>query len=98
MVDLEILRECVKSQFASKAKLIPFNVYPNPAKNSIIVNVNVRENCILEMYDSYGRQCININMEDATENLDLSSFSEGVYMLRLTNGNATVCKRIIIKR
>ncbi|MFK5953846.1 MAG: 2-oxoacid:acceptor oxidoreductase family protein [Desulfobacterium sp.] len=26
MVDLEILRECVKSQFASKAKLIPLNM------------------------------------------------------------------------
>lgn len=76
-------------------------VYPNPASDFIILeNISGRtENYILQVIDMQGREVFRNAIEIANSyRLDLSSFREGVYLLKLQNGEKQVSRMIIKKR
>ena len=75
-----------------------FSVYPNPANDYITIksaNNESLDNCIVEIYDLYGRKLLTKSF-DNTELLDVSFLNSGYYMIKLIpkNKNITYIKMI----
>jgi hypothetical protein len=74
--------------FASKV-----SIYPNPAQEFVTISSSVEINKA-EVYNLLGKRVIN-SSKLSNNNLDISSLSKGVYMLKLTSENALATKKII---
>ena len=58
-------------------------VYPNPVANKFRLNTNVSS---LFVYDIYGKLVKSVN--NPSDEIDISSLSDGVYMIRLVDENS----------
>jgi hypothetical protein len=72
------------------------SIYPNPAVNTITVSgKTLNPETDLSVYDILGQlrlqQTINQNQQD----IDISGFSKGIYMVRVQSGDKYVVKRIV---
>jgi len=70
------------------------SIYPNPASQFINITSNVDINKV-EVYNILGKKVLGtLNFKG---NLDVSSLSKGMYMLKLTSGNSVASKKLIVK-
>lgn len=71
-------------------------VYPNPTQNSITVNSLSDKLIRLFVYDLSGKLLLDIRANSTNQDVDLSSFSEGVYFLKMeTESGATFMEKLI---
>lgn len=88
------IRENVRNQNIS--------VYPNPAKGNFYVNINqdIKTSSEIMVYNSLGQMIERKNNKmGSSVNIDLSSYSEGVYFLEVkTDGQILGQKKIILQR
>ena len=74
-----------------------FSVSPIPATDKItIINKRSKENYLVFLYDTTGRLLYNFSL-DATNQLDVSKYTSGTYILKMVNGIDNYSKKIIIK-
>jgi hypothetical protein len=73
-------------------------VYPNPASTQLTIDAgsNWNEVIALELYDLSGRRVWSERVNARTTLVNLSNFSEGIYVLKL-NGTA-VRKKVIVRK
>ena len=73
---------------------IKVNIYPNPAKD--FVNINVEENSVLQLFDMQGRllQTTNINAGNTTIN---TNNLHGTYFVKIISDNKVSTKKLIVK-
>jgi hypothetical protein len=80
---------------------VTYQVYPNPTINKMlsIETFEDYKNTYVTIYDYYGRLVKRFFVSDfnAKQTFDLSSISEGSYILKLDNPNLTVTRRIIVQ-
>ena len=74
------------------------NVFPNPAKDSIVIKnptAAVLEH--VEIYDLSGRKVKSINLTLTNEDIiiDISELQSSMYVLLISNENGTITKRIL---
>lgn len=77
-----------------------FTVYPNPANEKIIVSPGKRssERFILTITDLIGVQKMNKELQGQNQyELDVSSYSDGVYLLQIQTQSGFECKKLVIK-
>ena len=77
-----------------------FMVYPNPAYDKIIIIPEKKspEKFILTITDLTGIQKMNIELQDQSfYELDVSSFREGLYLLKILTKSGVECKKLVIK-
>ncbi|MCQ2272147.1 MAG: T9SS type A sorting domain-containing protein [Bacteroidales bacterium] len=79
------------------------HVYPNPANNNVNVAVTgLQGQSILAVYDMSGKtvtsQMINVDYEGQIFTLPVNNFSQGIYFIKVVNGNAVMTKKLIIAR
>lgn len=67
-------------------------VYPNPAKNSINITGDYNH---LEMYNSVGGLVLSSSHNN---NIDITTLSDGIYIIKIYGNNGTQTERIIINR
>ncbi len=79
-------------------------VYPNPASEFILIQPTdggfLNDIATIEMYDVVGRKIDNLNSfknGSASMFYDISSLSEGTYIIRITEGSGKMVTRKIIK-
>ncbi len=78
-------------------------IYPNPATNSIWIEMQMddfEEDLVVSLYDLCGRKLQAENYAPSAsfkENLDISTFSQGVYILKIEQGNKSHYQKIIIQ-
>ena len=78
-----------------------FQVYPNPLRygNDITLSFGSPTNAEISLYNVTGRKALELTIEDsASKNIDLSSLSNGVYMLKIAKGDAMVTRKIVIMK
>ena len=76
-------------------------VYPNPLRygNDITLSFGSPTNAEISLYNVTGRKALELTIEDsASKNIDLSSLSNGVYMLKIAKGDAMVTRKIVIMK
>jgi hypothetical protein len=74
-----------------------FIIYPNPAKNFTTIELNSAEGS-LEIFNSSGAVVKTVNLTTANRNIDLSSFTTGVYVVKHSNGNSIAQKQLVITK
>jgi len=73
-----------------------FKLYPNPAKSGF-VNISSTGSGAIQanVFDVLGKQVVNAAVVNGR--LDVSSLNTGVYIVKLTQGEATITKKLIIQ-
>tara|TARA_B110000444_G_scaffold2316_1_gene2093 strand:- start:1887 stop:5462 length:3576 start_codon:yes stop_codon:yes gene_type:complete len=71
-------------------------IYPNPAKDKVVVKSNDNiEN--INIYDASGRLCfISSNLNKQCE-IDVSFFSKGIYAIQIINSKKSIISKLIIE-
>ena len=79
------------------------NLFPNPANNTLTINYFTpsMETTSIEIYDMMGQlvNTINSNANQGfnSRELDLTSMSNGVYFLKVTQNNNTLTKKFVVR-
>lgn len=77
---------------------ISFEVYPNPAKETITVQTEINKNTTLQLLDITGRVVFTTSLSAATTSVDIAMLPAGVYTgVLLQNGAVAGRKKIIIQ-
>ncbi|KOS06111.1 hypothetical protein AM493_08720 [Flavobacterium akiainvivens] len=67
--------------------------YPNPVNNTL--NISATQNITaIEVYDIYGKLLQHITA-DAVKQVDLSAYTNGIYLVKATAGNTTFTQKVI---
>ena len=74
---------------------IEISLYPNPAKQNIVVKLNEFNKASLTVYDLSGRLILNKNLDSSLTNLNVSGFATGVYLFKIKTDKGEVIKRIV---
>ncbi|AWV97437.1 T9SS type A sorting domain-containing protein [Arcticibacterium luteifluviistationis] len=90
---LDYLRIITSSEEVLRKKV---SLYPNPTKGKVTFQPNTKGDTSIKVYTSNGKELISklINMNDAPF-LDLSPYPDGVYLIQISNNQATESFRII---
>jgi chitinase len=63
-----------------------FNIYPNPSSSTITINLtNKLMNQTLCIYDVSGQKIHQQKIVSNTENINVSKFSKGIYLIEIGN-------------
>ena len=85
------------------AEKIDMNVYPNPASNYVnVVLSGVKGQTMITVHDMSGKAVSNMRVDvddnDQIINLPVDNYSQGIYFIKVVNGNAVMTKKLIIAR
>ena len=69
-------------------------IYPNPAGNNLFVSVQDNDTTKVSIFDLDGRLLLH-NEFHQNINLDISDFSKGVYLIKISINNTILSKKII---
>jgi photosystem II stability/assembly factor-like uncharacterized protein len=96
-----VLKYGIISSMGDGVEAVPFEIYPNPAKNKFKVkSVKFKvDDTTLEIYDLNGRKLLEKHFPAGTEEVEMnvSNLASGVYGCRLSAENKSVTKKIIVK-
>ena len=74
-----------------------FIVYPNPASNFVSINYATTNESKVQLKNTLGQIVFEKNFKgNVTDNLNLNSFSNGNYIISITEKEGTINKKIII--
>nr|WP_321233129.1 T9SS type A sorting domain-containing protein [uncultured Psychroserpens sp.] len=73
-----------------------FQITPNPAKTNFTLNLSVYTDDIkIEVYDVLGKRVLNKKISSISSNIDVSNWSNGIYIIKVSSENATKVKRFV---
>ncbi|WP_298892975.1 T9SS type A sorting domain-containing protein [uncultured Psychroserpens sp.] len=73
-----------------------FKVYPNPTSTGFVnITSNNSDAISVAVYDILGKQVIDTALNN--DRLDISALNAGVYILKISQNNASVTKKLVIK-
>ncbi len=74
-----------------------FNIYPNPASQTVSIELNKDIELSLEIINSHGQSVRKISSIDRIETINISSLSGGTYIVRLVNNDIVAIKKLVVK-
>lgn len=73
-------------------------IYPNPTKGMVTIELNqINSNALIEVYDMFGRRRLAKPLEHHIEQLDMTSFEEGLYIIAIKSAGKKTKKEKLIK-
>lgn len=72
------------------------SVYPNPAKN--VITVSNAAGAQISIYNLAGQQVANVNAASANQVINVANLSEGLYVIRVANGNQVSTSKFSVVR
>jgi alpha-amylase len=72
-----------------------FGIYPNPSHGQLTINAPQKGQ--LTVYTLQGKMLLQKNLEKATENLDLSEFGKGIYLLSFEGKEGRSFRKIVVE-
>ena len=77
-----------------------FTIYPNPSNDFIAIQVNdiVKNNLDIELYDTNGKLVRNSQISQGSTiwYLDVRTLYSGQYILKITDGQSFITKKVMI--
>jgi hypothetical protein len=94
---------CNTTDITPLSELEKVDVYPNPAYDKIMIDISFEENenGTIEMYNLNGQLQLsktNVNMNQKSHQLDISSLSGGFYFVVIKSNSHRVVKKIVIEK
>ncbi len=71
-------------------------VYPNPAKD--VIKIENANNASISFYNTLGQMVRKIDSKSDFLNVNVSDFSNGLYFIKIQNGNNIETKKILINK
>jgi hypothetical protein len=72
-------------------------IYPNPADHNLVIASRLNDNYHLALYNFNGVVLLNLEYTNSV-NIDITSFPQGIYFIRLTNENGETYIQKFIKK
>lgn len=75
-----------------------FNLYPNPANQSVSISLDNfnRQNTTISVLDMVGKVYYQKTINGSKTNIDVSSFSKGVYFIQLESSSFKSAKKLLV--
>lgn len=70
-----------------------FSMYPNPVNNEL--KLNVEEHAQIKIYNIVGAEILTIEDAEATHTINMSSFPEGSYIVKVSDSNGVSAQKVI---
>lgn len=88
---------CVKDSTATQMNDINYQddiqIFPNPAIDKVYINISEKQNLKMQVFNMIGDCVLQRELNNGTNDIDISLLSKGVYVIRLTGDTWTVqCK------
>lgn len=79
---------------------VTFKIYPNPAINNLTLelpnlNFATADKTTIVIYDAFGKQMQQINNYAARQTIDISSLSDGIYYIMVTQNDQLTTQKFI---
>ncbi len=77
-----------------------FTIFPNPSSDLVTVQIDIASNDqIIEVFNIAGQllEKINIDMDQNNIQLDFSTYTKGIYLIKLQNKDSVITKSIVIQ-
>lgn len=89
---IQVMSDAVLSNSSFNSNLIQFNIYPNPAQDFIIIDL---ENDVtsVEIYSLQGQKILVSNSKE----INISSLNSGIYFLKIEDENGSVASQKFVK-
>ncbi len=88
----------VATEHSSIAGNIHFNIYPNPSKGNVKMNIDgIMKESILEIWNIDGRLLQTFKVSNGSNDINLSKLPHGIYHTVLISGETTLSRRLIIR-
>lgn len=72
-------------------------MYPNPVKGSLVsISINNADTFTVEVYNVLGKQVLKQTANNSTQ-LNTSGLKSGVYLVKITEGNQSLTKKLIVQ-
>jgi len=89
---------CGNVVFADKIKQSQFHIYPNPAKNKVLIEGVSNGEIVVSVFNLFGNKLEIIQTESFNKTeLDISGLTEGIYLLNIENHGVSQWQKLIIK-
>jgi hypothetical protein len=74
-----------------------FNIFPNPATDKLMIHADLKSKTLITLKDQLGRIVYSENMEQGVIKItiDLSDYSNGIYLLNAFSKDSRITKKII---
>jgi hypothetical protein len=73
-------------------------VYPNPAKNTLTIEVGLTGKAVpYKIYNATGMQVTEGRLEDERTLLDISSFPQGIYILKINTDTGQFVRKVFVE-
>ena len=72
------------------------SIYPNPTKNNITISQTDKIYHSYEIYNLNGQLLFEEKIQNILQKVDLSSYTEGMYIIKLIGKERTLAKKIIV--
>ena len=69
-------------------------MYPNPVNNVLHIDLNSAKETQVEVYNVLGKRVISKTIHNSST-INTEQLTDGIYILRLTQGNSTISKKLI---
>lgn len=80
----------------SESKSLSFSLYPNPAKQSVMIEGVELKNATITIYDITGKQLKNLTMPQSNHIL-VGELHAGIYFVQVSSEKGTATKRLIVE-
>jgi hypothetical protein len=81
-----------------QGELSTIHLFPNPTTGKLTVELNTTTKMsTVSLMDIEGKELLKTDVMTPSVNLDLSSYSKGVYLLKVQSGENTTVKRVIVE-
>jgi len=70
-------------------------IYPNPASNRITVDCTILQNIKISIYNSIGKLILQRQLSNGKNEIDLSNFSKGIYIIKIENEQGIMQQKLI---
>lgn len=71
------------------------NLYPNPTKGSVNIDLNNLTNVSVSVYDLNGRSILNQELSVNENSIDISNLQSGMYLFKIKSQEGEIVKKVI---
>jgi hypothetical protein len=81
----------------NEAKLEVLSIYPNPTNSTITIDLgeSITDNATIEIIDLLGKNLYLKEVSTKTNQINLEKFSNGIYIVKFSNSNGIITRKII---
>lgn len=85
---------CYSALNVEKFDIANIKIHPNPVKNMLTVDLKSNISTSIEIYNILGKRVLK-NTISKTSNLNVQNLKSGIYIVKITQGNSTVTKKLV---